>query len=150
MHDIANTWAFAVQHGGDNVKWGITGFCWGGRITWLYDAFSLKSDTPIPKPPSPGTAWSVKIRSATLRLWTSCPPCMPRSLGLYGGKDDSIPQDSLEQMRAALKANDKPGEIIVYPEAGHGFFADYRPSYDPQASADAWQKCLSWFAKYLA
>ena len=71
-------------------------------------------------------------------------------LGLYGGKDPSIPVSTLAEMRNAMKASGKLGEIVIYPEAGHGFFADYRPSYDPQAAAVAWPRCLGWFKQYLS
>ena len=84
-----------------------------------------------------------------LRVLDVVPQLKAPVLGLYGGKDDSIPASTLEAMRAALKENGKMAEIQVYPEAGHGFFADYRPSYDAAASADAWQRCLAWFKKYL-
>ncbi len=66
-------------------------------------------------------------------------------LGLYGGKDMGIPVAQIEQMRAALKAAGKPSEIVIYPDAGHGFNADYRPSYNPQAAKDGWKRMLAWF-----
>jgi carboxymethylenebutenolidase len=69
-------------------------------------------------------------------------------LGLYGGKDQGIPIADVEAMRAAMKAAGKPGEIIVYPEAQHGFLADYRPSYDPAAAADGWKRMLAFFASH--
>ena len=69
-------------------------------------------------------------------------------LGLYGGKDQGIPVDQVEQMRAALKAANKAAEIIIYPDAGHGFNADYRPSYNEAAAKDAWAHMLAWFRKY--
>ena len=71
-------------------------------------------------------------------------------LGLYGGKDQGIPLDTLEQMRAALKAAGNPSEIVVYPEAGHGFNADYRPGYNKEAAEGGWKSLQQWFKKYGA
>ena len=69
-------------------------------------------------------------------------------LGLYGGKDPGIPQNTIEQMREALKKAGNPSEIVVYPEAGHGFNADYRPGYNKEAAEDGWKRMLAWFKKY--
>ena len=69
-------------------------------------------------------------------------------IGFYGGKDTGIPLESVEKMRAALKVIENPSEIDVYPDAQHGFNADYRPTYNKEAAQDAWKKMLAWFAKY--
>lgn len=69
-------------------------------------------------------------------------------LGLYGGQDTGIPQESIESMRQAIRAANANADIVVYPEAGHAFNADYRPSYNAEAAADGWQRMLAWFAKY--
>ena len=82
--------------------------------------------------------------------WTSVRDLKAPVLGLYGGADQGIPPESIEQMRAALKAAGKPSEIVVYPEAPHGFFADYRPSYRPEAAKDGWKRLLDWFQKHGA
>ena len=66
-------------------------------------------------------------------------------LGLYGGKDQGITQDQVAKMRAAMKASGKKGEIVVYPDADHGFNADYRPSYNKAAAEDGWKRMLAWF-----
>ena len=145
MSDLDATAAFAAQNGGDANRLGVTGFCWGGRIAWLYAAhnpnlkaavawYGMVGKNPFNNP-------SARDSVATLHAPV---------LGLYGGKDPSIPVSTLTDMRNAMKANGKPGEIVIYPEAGHGFFADYRPSYDPQAAAAAWPRCLAWFKQYLS
>ena len=118
-----------------------TGFCWGGRAVWLYAAHSsaLKA----------GAAWYGRLIGTPTAKQPKNPVDVASELkapviGLYGGKDAGISLDSVEQMRMALKAN-KPSEIHVYSEAQHGFNADYRPSYDPEAAKDAWAKMLSFF-----
>ncbi len=145
MSDLDATSAYAMQNGGDPDKLGITGFCWGGRVVWLYSMHN--------KALKAGVAWYGMVGANPF----GGPPVLDTVaqvnapvLGLYGGQDNSIPLDTLEQMRTALKANDKPGEIVVYPDAGHAFFADYRPSYNADAAALAWPRCLDWFSKYLS
>jgi carboxymethylenebutenolidase len=75
-------------------------------------------------------------------------------LGLYGGKDTGIPVETVEQMRAALKKSTskaaRVSELVVYPDAGHGFNADYRPSYNKEAATDGWNRLQAWFKKYGA
>jgi carboxymethylenebutenolidase len=71
-------------------------------------------------------------------------------IGFYGGKDTGIPLESIEKMRASLKVVGDPSQIVVYPDAQHGFNADYRPSYDQAAAQDAWKKMIAWFKKYGA
>jgi carboxymethylenebutenolidase len=70
-------------------------------------------------------------------------------LGLYGGQDQGIPLEDVEKMRTALRDAHQPSEIVVFPQAPHGFLADYRPSYRPAEAADAWAQCLAWFHRYL-
>src|SRR4051812_36539208 len=139
--DSAAAWAKASGHG-DTSRLGITGFCWGGRIVWLYAAHNpgLKA----------GVAWYGRIVGQTTDLQPRNPIDIAKEvkapvLGLYGGKDQGIPTASVDQMREALKADGKEAELVTYPEAGHGFNADYRPSYDEKAAKDGWQRCLAWF-----
>ena len=149
MGDLDSAVAYAKATGKANTdKLYITGFCWGGRITWLYAAHNPKLKA--------GAAWYGRLVGAGNELQPKNPIDMAAAiktpvLGLYGGKDQGISQESIEQMRAALKAagNDK-SEIIVYPDAEHGFHADYRPSYNPQAAKDGFAKVLDWFKKYGA
>ncbi len=141
--DLDATVAWAKTTGkADTTKLGITGFCWGGRQVWLYAAHnpSLKA----------GVAWYGPLESPAADLRPPNPIDLASQinvpvLGLYGGKDMAIPLVQIEQMRAALKAAGKPSEIVIYPEAGHGFNADYRPSYNPQAAKDGWKRMQSWF-----
>lgn len=127
----------------DAARMGVTGFCWGGGATWVdCERFAdFKAGVawygPLKAGPYPRTPPLDLVKDL------KCPV-----LGLYGGQDKGIPAADIEAMRAALKAANKPGEIIVYPEAQHGFLADYRPSYDPQASADGWKRMLAFFAAH--
>jgi carboxymethylenebutenolidase len=130
---------------GDVSKLGITGFCWGGRIVWLYAAHNPKLKA--------GVAWYGRLVGPTDELHPKnpidvVPELKAPVLGLYGGKDPSIPLESIERMRAALKAASKPSEVVVYPDAGHAFFADYRPSYQKAAAEDGWKRLQAWFKKY--
>jgi carboxymethylenebutenolidase len=145
MSDLDATAAWAKKGGkGDTAKLGVTGFCWGGRIVWLYAAHNpnLKA----------GVAWYGRLVGDATRLQPKYPVDMAGDLkapvlGLYGGKDRGIPLEAVERMRKALKDADKPSEIIVYPEAEHGFNADYRPSHNKEAAEDAWKRMLEWFKK---
>jgi carboxymethylenebutenolidase len=145
LSDLDSALKYAAANGGDGDRAGITGFCWGGRITWLYDAHNPNLKAAV--------AWYGMVGDSPFgqtRPLDIVPRLTAPILGLYGGKDDSIPTATLDAMRAELKQDGKTGNIVVYPAAGHGFFADYRPSYDAQAAEDAWQRCLGWFRKYLA
>ncbi|WP_075183439.1 dienelactone hydrolase family protein [Pantoea sp. 1.19] len=144
LADLDHVTNWALKHGGDKNKIGITGFCWGGRITWLYAAHNPQV--------SAGVAWYGKLvgdkslnqpkHPVDVAVDLSAPV-----LGLYGALDDSIPQDSIESMRQALRAANAQAEIVVYPEAGHAFNADYRASYHEASAKDGWQRMLAWFAQ---
>jgi carboxymethylenebutenolidase len=147
MSDLDATVAYAKKSGADSSKLGITGFCWGGRIVWLYSAHNpnLKA----------GVAWYGRLVGTASELNPKHPVDIAAQLkapvlGLYGGKDTGIPQDTVEQMRAAIKAANGKSEIVVYPNAGHGFNADYRPGYDKEAAQDGWRRLQEWFKKYGA
>jgi carboxymethylenebutenolidase len=145
MSDLDATAAWARKGGkGDTSKLAVTGFCWGGRIVWLYAAHNpnLKA----------GAAWYGRLVGEATRLQPKYPVDLAADLkapvlGLYGGKDRGIPAESVERMRKALKDADKPSDIVVYPDAEHGFNADYRPSYNKEAAEDAWKRMLAWFKK---
>jgi len=144
--DATAAWAKSTGHG-DSSKLVVTGFCWGGRITWLYAAHNPQLKA--------GVAWYGRLKGDATALQPKYPLDLVADikapvLGLYGGKDQGISQDSVEAMRAALKAAGKPGEIVVYPDAGHGFNADYRPSYNAEAATDGWKRALAWFASHGA
>jgi carboxymethylenebutenolidase len=156
MSDLDAAVAYARSTGRTDAKRvGVTGFCWGGRIVWLYAAHSPDLDA--------GVAWYGRLVPNPQAQLNPLQPEHPIDvagrlkapvLGLYGGKDQGIPLDTVERMREALKnSKTKEGrasEIVVYPEAGHGFHADYRPSYDKEAAADGWQRLQAWFKKYKA
>ncbi len=146
MKDLDATAAWAGRSGrGDAAKLGITGFCWGGRITWLYAAHTDKLKA--------GVAWYGRLRSATDALHPKNPLDVAGELkapvlGLYGGADTGIPMEDVEAMRRALAEAKSESEIIVYPDAPHGFFADYRPSYRPADARDGWRRMLAWFERF--
>ena len=148
MSDLDATVAWAKKNGkGDTAKLGITGFCWGGRIVWLYSARS--------KDLKAGVAWYGRMVGNTDTLHPKNPIDLVSDLhapvlGLYGEKDTGIPLDSIEKMRTAVKDAGKTAEIVVYPDAPHGFHADYRPSYRKEAAEDGWKRLQAWFKKYDA
>jgi len=146
MGDLDSTVAFAKTEGkADTDKLGITGFCWGGRIVWLYDAHN-----PAVKA---GVAWYGPLAGDPTPQKPKNPVDITKELhgpvlGLYGGADTGISQDSVEKMRGALKGGSPAAmksEIKVYPAAPHAFNADYRPSYRKEAAEDGWKQCLAWF-----
>ncbi len=142
--DATALWAARTSHG-DGGRLLVTGFCWGGRIAWLYAVHNPKVKA--------GAAWYGRLEGDHNAMTPKNPLDIVGALkapmiGFYGGKDTGIPLESIEKMRGALKVIDNPSEINVYPEAQHGFNADYRPSYNQEAAQDAWKKMLAWFAKY--
>lgn len=147
MSDLDAALAYAEKSGrGDASKLGATGWCWGGRITWLYSAHQPRLKA--------GVAWYGRLVGQPTELQPKNPIDVVADmkapvLGLYGSKDKGIPLDSVEKMRAAIKAAGKNSEIIVY-DADHGFNADYRPSYDKASSEDAMAKLMAWFKKFGA
>jgi carboxymethylenebutenolidase len=144
--DAAAAFAKKNEHG-DLARLAVTGFCWGGRITWLYAAHSAQLKA--------GVAWYGRLVGDKDPLHPAHPVDVAAQLkapvlGLYGGKDQGIPLGTVEQQRAALKAkgaSKAAGEslIHVYPEAGHAFLADYRPSYRQPDAEDGWKRLLAWF-----
>jgi len=129
----------------DAGRMGVTGFCWGGGRTWLdAERFGdFKAGVAWYGPLKPNPRLGKSVAPLQLAADLKCPV-----LGLYGGKDQGISAADIEEMRAALKAAGKPGEIVVYPEAQHGFLADYRPSYDAAAGQDGWKRMLAFFAAH--
>ncbi|NDV13024.1 dienelactone hydrolase family protein [Crenobacter caeni] len=138
MDDLDATLAWAGRHGGDSARAGVVGFCWGGRIVWLYAAArpNLKA----------GVAFYGRLAGKHDALTPQQPLDVAGELkvpvlGLYGGKDEGIPQADVDAMRRRLSAS---GQIVVYPDAGHAFHADYRASYQPDVARDAWARTLQW------
>lgn len=145
LADLDHVANWASRHGGDMRNMAITGFCWGGRITWLYAAHNPQLKA--------AAAWYGKLLGEKTLKQQKQPVDVTVDLnapvlGLYGGQDESIPQESIETMRQALRAANADAEIIVYPDAGHAFNADYRTSYHAESAADAWQRMLAWFRQY--
>lgn len=146
MADLDALTQFVGKDGGNARRIGITGYCWGGRITWLYAAHNPKLKA--------GVAWYGRVKGAATELQPQNPIELVASinapvLGLYGARDKGIPVADVEAMNAALKAAKKPSSIHLYPEADHGFLADYRPSYNEAAARDGWSRALAHFKKYL-
>lgn len=145
MADLDATVKWAGAHGGNLKKVGITGFCWGGRITWLYAAHN-----PDVKA---GVAWYGRLVGETNALQTKQPIDVAQNLkvpvlGLYGAKDGGIPLESVDRMRKLLDAGNSRSKIHVYPNSGHAFHADYRPSYNAEDAKDGWSKALNWFSTH--
>jgi carboxymethylenebutenolidase len=146
LSDLDATVAWAAASGkADATRLGITGFCWGGRIVWLYAAHSpaLKA----------GVAWYGRLEGTADPLHPKHPIDVAADLkapvlGLYGAADTGIPVESVEKMRAALRAAGARSEIVLYPDAPHGFHADYRPSYRAGPAAQGWQRMLEWFRSH--
>ena len=144
MGDLDASVAWAKANGGDTARLGITGFCWGGRQTWLYDAHNPAVKAAV--------AWYGRLVGNTSALQPRQPIELVGTLhgpvlGLYGGDDSGIPQDTVEQMKKALaggSAAARKSEFVVYPGAPHAFNADYRPSYRKDAADDGWKRCLAW------
>ncbi len=146
MSDLDATVAWAEKSSKGNInKLGITGFCWGGRVVWLYAAYNPKVKA--------GVAWYGRLVSESKALTPKHPVDIAAELkvpilGLYGGSDEGIPVETVEKMREALKAGNSGSEIIVYPDTPHGFYADYRPSYRKEQAEDAWKRLEAWFKQH--
>ncbi|MCC7226400.1 MAG: dienelactone hydrolase family protein [Burkholderiaceae bacterium] len=150
LGDLKSCLAWATANGGDAMRAGITGFCWGGRITWLACA-QLEGLTA-------GVAWYGRLTGDKSDNFPLHPIDIAAALkapvlGLYGGKDTGIPLESVEAMRTALmapgaSASARQSRIEVYPDAPHAFHADYRASYRAGPAADGWAKMQSWFKQH--
>ena len=152
LSDLDASVAFAKKDPHVDVsKLAITGFCWGGRITWLYAAQQPKLKAAV--------AWYGKITGEKDDMRPRFPTDVVSSLkapvlGLYGAKDQGIPVATVEQQAQALAASSnaaaKASSIHIYPEAGHAFFADYRPSFHQESAEDGWKRTLDWFKSHHA
>lgn len=146
MTDLDATVGWIKASGDGNAKkLGVTGFCWGGRIVWLYAAHSAQVKA--------GVAWYGRLIGKANELQPAHPLDMAARLkapvlGLYGGSDQGIPLETVEQMKQALRAADSPSRIIVYPDTPHAFYADYRASYRKEAAEDGWSRLLAWFKEH--
>ena len=144
LADLDGAVKWASANGGDAARVAVTGFCWGGRITWLYAATG---------PVRAATAWYGRLVGNPSELLPKNPIDLAASmrapvLGLYGEKDGGIPVDTVDRMKAALatgNAASKAAQFVLYPDTGHAFHADYRPSYRQGPADDGWKRCLAWF-----
>jgi len=145
MADLDSTVAWAANNKGDTSRLGVTGFCRGGRQTWLYAAHNPHLKAAV--------AWYGPIKGATSDIQPhtvldivdqiKCPV-----LGLYGALDQGIAVADVHEAEAKAKAAGKTVEIVIYPDAPHGFNADYRPSYRQADAEDGWKRMLAWFKRY--
>lgn len=146
LSDLDATVAWAKESGEGHVeRLGITGFCWGGRIVWLYAAHNAQLKA--------GVAWYGRLAGNATALQPKHPLDVASTLrapvlGLYGGEDKGIPLDQVEQMKKATQAAGGKSEIVVYPNAPHAFYADYRPSYRKEAAEDGWKRLQDWFKRH--
>lgn len=148
MGDLDATVRWAAANGGDTSKLGVTGFCWGGRQTWLYAAHN-----PAVKA---GVAWYGRLVGQNTELTPRHPVDVAGRLhgpvlGLYGSADTGIPLDTVDKMKVALasgNAASKASTFVVYPDAPHAFHADYRPSFRKEPAEDGWRRALAWFSQH--
>ena len=146
MGDLDGCVAWAKVNGGNPSKLAVTGFCWGGRITWLYSAHNPAVKAAV--------AWYGRLVGANSVLTPKHPVDLAAGLngpvlGLYGGQDSGIALDTVEKMKSALATGSgaaKRSEFVIYTDAPHAFHADYRPSFRKDAAEDGWKRCVAWFA----
>lgn len=149
MADLDASAQWAASQGADINRLGATGFCWGGRLAWMYAAHNPNCKAAV--------SWYGKLTAGHGPLQTRNPIDVAASLygpvlGLYGALDASIPVADVERVRAALRqgnAASRASELVVYPKAKHAFFADYRPSYRKNDASDGWSRALAWFGQHL-
>lgn len=149
MADLDGAVKWAGENGGNTRKAGITGFCWGGRIAWLYAEQSKNVKAAV--------AWYGRLNGNPSALNPKHPLDLAASLkapvlGLYGGQDSGISLTTVNQMKDVLAEAGQKGnlaarasEFVVYPDAPHAFHADYRPSYNKGAAQDGFKRALAWF-----
>ncbi len=149
MSDLDACVKWASTNGGNATRLGITGFCWGGRITWLYDAHNPNVKA--------GVAWYGRLVGDKDPLRPLHPVDIADKLhapvlGLYGAADAGIPVTTVDTMKAALEkgpAAARASTFVVYPDTPHAFHADYRPSYREKEARDGWNRTVEWFKKYV-
>ncbi len=146
--DLDATVQWAAANGGDTKKLGVTGFCWGGRQTWLYTAHNPNVKAAV--------AWYGRLVGTPNELSPRNPVDVVAQLhgpvlGLYGGADTGIPLDTGDKMKTALAAGSaaaRASTFVVYPDAPHAFHADYRPSFRKEAAEDGWKRAQAWFQQH--
>jgi carboxymethylenebutenolidase len=149
MDDLDASVKWAAEHGADASRVTVSGFCWGGRIAWLYAAHNPSCKA--------ATAWYGRLTKGHGDIQVRHPIGLTDALygpvlGLYGGRDTSIPLEDVNRMRESLSRGNAAAQasrIDVYDDAGHAFFADYRPSYRADDAEHAWREALDWLARYV-
>ena len=153
MNDLDACLVWADAHGGNSKRLAMTGFCWGGRISWLYAMHQPKLKAAV--------AWYGRLEGQKSIATPEHPIDLVTNLkapvlGLYGAADTGIPLESVDRMKSALSQLAAQGNVaakdsnfVVYPDAPHAFHADYRPSYQEGAAKDGWKRALVWFKKYV-
>ncbi|MDP2407896.1 MAG: dienelactone hydrolase family protein [Hydrogenophaga sp.] len=148
MGDLDAAVKWAAANGGDTSKLGVTGFCWGGRHTWLYAAHNPQVKAAV--------AWYGRLVGQASELNPKHPVDVAAGLhgpvlGLYGGADTGIPLDTIDKMKSVLAAGNaaaKASTFVVYPDAPHAFHADYRPSFRKEPAEDGWKRATDWFKQH--
>ncbi|RAR68210.1 carboxymethylenebutenolidase [Paraburkholderia unamae] len=148
MGDLDAAIAWAGEHGGDTKRVGVNGFCWGGRYAWLYAEHNPHIKAAV--------VWYGRVAGEHTANAPSNPLDLANTLqvpvlAMYGLQDQSIPQDTLAQMKAAIAQAPQGGrgsQIVVYDDAGHAFFADYRRSYRKADAQDGWKRAIAWFKEH--
>jgi carboxymethylenebutenolidase len=145
MSDLDRAAAFAAANHGDLNRLGVNGFCRGGRAVWLYATHNPGLKAAV--------AWYGQVAGRTSPIQPKNPIDVADQLkcpllGLYGGQDGSISQTDVQAAAAKAHAAKQTVEIVVYPDAGHGFHADYRPGYNATDAADGWKRAQAWFKQY--
>jgi carboxymethylenebutenolidase len=148
MGDLDAAVKWAAANGGDTRKLGVTGFCWGGRHTWLYAAHNPQVKAAV--------AWYGRLVGQASELNPKHPVDVAAGLhgpvlGLYGGADTGIPLDTIDKMKSVLAAGNaaaKASTFVVYPDAPHAFHADYRPSFRKEPAEDGWKRATDWFKQH--
>ena len=148
MGDLDAAVKWAAANGGDTSKLGVTGFCWGGRHTWLYAAHNPQVKAAV--------AWYGRLVGQASELNPKHPVDVAAGLhgpvlGLYGGADTGIPLDTIDKMKSVLATGNaaaKASTFVVYPDAPHAFHADYRPSFRKEPAEDGWKRATDWFKQH--
>lgn len=145
LDDLDHAVAFAEKNHGNGAKLGVTGFCRGGRNVWMYAAHNPKLKAAV--------AWYGPIMATPSAIQPKTPMDIAGEihcplLGLYGGKDAGIKVEDVLAAQAKARAAGKTVEIQIFPDAPHGFHADYRPSYRADAATTGWVRAIAWFKEY--
>lgn len=149
LSDLDATAKWAASHGGNGKRMAVNGFCWGGRLAWLYAAHNPGLKAAV--------VWYGRVAGPVAPLQPTNPVDVAAQvkvpvLAMYGGQDQGIPVTSLNAMKEALAkrgAQAPEARFVLFRDAGHAFHADYRPSYRAAAAKEGWQLAREWLNQYL-